>query len=320
MVYTASPYGFKRAMFAEAAAAGASAIRLDLSVGAVYAHAHRLLLPDWSGVDEIVALSREYGIRVSAVVVGTPAVLQNCPRGTPPEQRMNCPPSDQAEYGRMIEEIAAHTRDTIDTFEIGNEPDNPDHYLGSADDYATTLSFAYDGVKAGNPDARVVLGGVMGSYSMPFLKRVLEAPGANAANKFDVAAVHARGTLAGVQRQIRLWKRFFATRGINRPLWVTEHGYPSDPQYQRDRRYRRGEASQAAYLGASIRLLIGAGVEKVFVTGRDNLTGAYASEGLVAGRVSDPPPAEPEIRRKPAFATFAQLAQAGAAQAATSRP
>jgi hypothetical protein len=39
----------------------------------------------------------------------------------------------------------------------------------------------------------------------------------------------------------------------------------------------------------------------VFVTERDNLSGSFASEGVLGGDVADPPPADPEITPKPAF-------------------
>src|SRR6202012_4291671 len=75
----------------------------------------------------------------------------------------------------------------------------------------------------------------------------------------------------------------------------TEHGYPSDPAYQYDPGYTGGESSQAAYLEASLPTLIDAGAAAVFVTERDNLSGAFASEGVLGGNVADPPPADPQI-------------------------
>src|SRR6202012_6254987 len=81
----------------------------------------------------------------------------------------------------------------------------------------------------------------------------------------------------------------------------TEHGYPSDPAYQYDPGYTGSESAQAAYLEASLPTLIDAGAAAVFVTERDNLSGAFASEGVLGGNVADPPPADPQIIAKPAF-------------------
>src|SRR6202012_5675813 len=82
----------------------------------------------------------------------------------------------------------------------------------------------------------------------------------------------------------------------------TEHGYPSDPAYQYDPGYTGSESAQAAYLEASLPTLIDAGAAAVFVTERDNLTGPFASEGVLGGDVADPPPADPQIVARPAFA------------------
>jgi hypothetical protein len=213
----------------------------------------------------------------------------------------------------MIGAIAAHTRGTIETFEILNEPDNHQAYSGTAKDYATTLAYAYRAIRRANPLAKVLMGGLMGTYSMPWLREVLATPGLHAARKFDIANVHIRGTLASVARQVESWKRFFAGAGIDRPLWVTEHGYPSDPAYQRDPRYRSGEPSQARYLRASTRVMTDGGAAKVFVTLRDNLDGEYASEGIVGGTVFDPVPERPQIRRKPSFDAFRAVAMQAAA-------
>ena len=46
----------------------------------------------------------------------------------------------------------------------------------------------------------------------------------------------------------------------------------------------------------------------MFVTLRDNLGGQFASEGVIAGSVSDPPGADPTVVRKPAFAALRGLA------------
>jgi hypothetical protein len=310
MAYATSPYGFKRAMFSEAAAAGGSSIRLDIPIGAIFADGRTR--PDWATVDEVVALSREFRIRVTAVVLDTPWWLAKCPPDTPWDRVGTCAPADARAYADMVGELVAHTRGTIDTFEVLNEPDGPWAYSGTPEDYAETLALSYDAIKRANPRARVLMGGVMGTYSIPWLERLFAVRRFDAAGKFDVANVHVRGTLAGVNGEVKRWRRFFAGHGIRRPLWVTEHGYPSDPAFQRDPAHLDGEPGQARYLAASTRLMIDAGVAKVFVTQRDNLTGEFASEGILGGTVMDPPVEQPEVRRKPAFFAFRRLARRAA--------
>ena len=116
-----------------------------------------------------------------------------------------------------------------------------------------------------------------------------------------------RGRLASLGRTIRRWRAFSRRAGIDAPIWVTEHGYPSEPRFQTDPRFDTGEPGQAAYLRRSIAALVRAGAARVFVTERDNLGGAFASEGLLGGDVRDPPSPTPLIKPKPAAAMFARL-------------
>jgi hypothetical protein len=83
---------------------------------------------------------------------------------------------------------------------------------------------------------------------------------------------------------------------------------PVRPTYQYEHAYRGGPASQASYLCRAIPLLLAHGAAKVFLTLRDNLGGPFASEGVIAGGVSDPPATDPLVVRKPAFAPLSGLA------------
>ena len=143
------------------------------------------------------------------------------------------------------------------------------------------LSAAHDGIKARVPDARIVFGGLQSPRDPAWLERVLATPGADAIHKFDVANVHLRGPVEPVVNRYREFRAWLAARGFSGPLWVTEHGYPADPAYQDDPGFIGGDAAQAGYLTQSLVDLGEAGAEQVFVTLRDNLDGAYASEGLV---------------------------------------
>jgi hypothetical protein len=108
---------------------------------------------------------------------------------------------------------------------------------------------------------------------------------------------------------VHAWRAFFdAHDAADKPLWITEFGYPSDPAYQHDPAYRSGAASQASYLRRALPALLDAGAAKIFVTLRDNLTGQFASEGVIAGAVADPPQPEPRVVRKPAFVALTGLA------------
>jgi hypothetical protein len=149
----------------------------------------------------------------------------------------------------------------------------------------------------------------MSLRSRAWIEQVLRAAGPHSERLYDIANVHVRARLRALPSIMRAWRRFFAAhQAAAKPLWVTEFGYPSNPAYQYDRRYRSGPVSQASYLCRALPTLARGGAAKVFVTLRDNLGGQFASEGVIAGRVSDPPRAHPRVVRKPAFAAVRRLA------------
>jgi hypothetical protein len=176
------------------------------------------------------------------------------------------------------------------------------------------LSAAYDSIKAAAPEDLVVFGGVERPRDHAWIEQVLATPGADAAQKFDIAAVHLRLRLRNKVPELAQWlidwRRLLARHGFQGPVWVTEHGYPADPRFQWDPAYRgtnvgSGEAAQAALLDRTIPLLARAGASQVFVTLRDNLYGEYLSEGIV--HIDTSKPGDPATRR-PSFAVVRNFA------------
>jgi hypothetical protein len=161
--------------------------------------------------------------------------------------------------------IAAHTRGVINSFEIVNEPDGGWAFLGSPQQYAMMLSASYDAIHAANPRAQVALGGLMniGTAGRNWVNAVLSTPGADAGHKFDIANIHVRTAPAEAGSAVRRWRRYFATKGFQGPLWVTETGYPADSSAQTYPGYLDGPPAQARYLATAIPSMICAGASKV---------------------------------------------------------
>jgi hypothetical protein len=301
MVYSNAPAGFQRAMFAEAKAAGASVIRVDLQLS-LFATGRESR--DWAALERLNALSREFGMPMLGIVTTTPWYLAQCTGATESDLSYRCPPSDPTAWAAIVGEIAARTRGTFAAIEILNEPDGSWSFTGTPQQYGNMLVAAAAALRSTATGVPVAMGGLMNPPTARWMDQVLAVPGAREA--IDIANVHVRGTKAGVIRAVRSWRSWFASRGIDAPLWVTEFGYSSDPEYQRDAEYRGGQAEQARFLVDTIPAMVEAGAAKIFVTLRDNLGGEWGSEGIVTG-ASDPPVEEPQIRRKLAFAALARL-------------
>jgi hypothetical protein len=301
--------GLQERLFAEAEASGAEYVRVDVELHGIFGNRDQ---PDWSHLDRMIELAQDHHVKLLGILRGTPLWLSDCPdRGA---KATICAPRDPAEWGHLAGEVAEHARGSIDHWEILNEPDARWAFTGSAEDYARMLSAAYDAIKAGAPDAQVVFGGVERPREHDWIELVLATPGADAAHKFDIAAVHLRVRLRNhlpeLAQWLTAWRALLARAGFDGPIWVTEHGYPADPAFQWDTAYHgtdavSGAAAQAALLRDSIPLLAKAGAGQIFVTLRDNLYGEYLSEGLV--HIDEAQPGDPATRR-PAFDVMRDLA------------
>jgi hypothetical protein len=309
MLYAQTPFAFKEAMFAEAHAMGMRSIRVGVELPAVIRDAEGAR--DWRPLDEYARLARRYDMDVTAVLYATPWWLADCPPGVEFADSYRCPARDSDLFARYAAEIVAHARGAIDSWEVLNEPDAPWAYLGSPRQYAAVLAATHHAIKRVDPHAQVLIGGAMSMGSQRWTADVMAALGDDPGASFDVANVHVRGRLDGLEDQLRAWRGFYREHGHVGPLWVTEHGYPSDPEFQRDPLFASGELAQARYLTQSVPTLLGAGAARVFVTERDNLTGAFASEGVLGGTVLDPIPESPRIDRKPAVAALAWTIEEG---------
>jgi hypothetical protein len=178
----------------EAAALGASTIRVDIALANVFVNQGGP--PDWTGVDQYMLLARRYHLRVLADLLATPWYLAAWPAGTPFLMTSRCAALDPAGWGHDAGMIAAHTRGAIDTFEIINEPDGAWAFLGTPAQYAQILSASYQAIHGAHPGAQVALGGIMNPTSRAWTEAMLATPGADAVRKFDIANIHVRTAAA----------------------------------------------------------------------------------------------------------------------------
>jgi len=183
-------------------------------------------------LDYIVAAAAKRGIRVEAVIVEFPN-WSNGNRG------MWTPPTNNAELTTFMRFMAGRYKGRISYWELGNEVNETEFWnvprSSSAQRYVAFLKAGYAGVKAGNPDAKVISAGLAGS-DYDYLEEMYDA---GAKGYFDLLGVHSytRGkspyyeatesfpvgwTFDGLAR---MKAKMVAHGEPDKNIWVTEFGW-----------------------------------------------------------------------------------------------
>jgi hypothetical protein len=123
----------------------------------------------------------------------------------------------------------------VQFWQIWNEPNLRKYFAptgGGAQKYAQLLQISHNVIKGRNPNARIVLAGMLGSGDQTawyFLRSLYGVAGFRA--NFDVAALHPyASTLGQFRDEIVRVRGVMANRGdAAKPLWLSEFGWGSAP-------------------------------------------------------------------------------------------
>ncbi|MEU2349090.1 cellulase family glycosylhydrolase [Modestobacter sp. NPDC049651] len=206
-------------------------------------------------VDELVRLVADRHLQLLLVTVCTPGWAGGGPDG-------RALPADPAEFGRVVGVLAARYAGRVSAWEVWNEPDCIGGCgKGSAVGYVPLLQAGYRAVKAADPRATVVSGGISGNNA----RWVDDLYAAGAAGWFDALGVHPYVKPSGLAPDAPSGHRVYRlttisdVRGVmvrhgdgDRPVWFTEFGWStarSGPIAG------VGEARQARRLTETVRLV-----------------------------------------------------------------
>jgi hypothetical protein len=178
---------------------------------------------DWTFWDSFMDIAvRENGIRVLPYVAYTPR--WNSTGG--PDDYWKSSPRSFDEFAETMNLLASRYRDRVDSWEIWNEPDNGDFWLGGVDAYAKLVLAGAPAIHRANPKAHVVLGGIAGHPE--FLDAFLDGP---AASLVDTVNVHAyfetwnESPIETIPDYVRRFSDSIARHGDRKALWMAEVGY-----------------------------------------------------------------------------------------------
>jgi hypothetical protein len=227
-----------RRHFAVARRAGVKYLRCAFSWNGIEKHQGEY---DWKFWDTLVALSVRTHIQLIPYVAYTPKWAARDPKTF-----WKQPPRTPELYADFMFRIASRYKGRIHSWEIWNEPDNKDYWLGTADEYATLAMAAAKRIREADPSAVLVLGGMANGPS-DFFQTLISAHHLD--RHVDVIAMHAypESWLNGPAELIfDQWvpemHRIIAEDDSGDDLWLNEMGYP-------DYRYR---ANQASIYGTSV--------------------------------------------------------------------
>ncbi len=149
----------------------------------------------------------------------------------------NTPPANPQDYASMLGMLAHRYAGRVAAYEIWNEEDSPGWWAGAPDPaaYVRLLKAAYPAVKAGDPNATMVVGGLTGN-DFAFVEGIYAAGGKGS---FDAVGVHTDTAcnklspyefLRGSDNRL-ITDSFLAYRevhavmqanGDDKPIWMTE--------------------------------------------------------------------------------------------------
>jgi endo-1,4-beta-mannosidase len=191
---------------------------------------------DWSRADRIVEDGQKDGVGVIFDITQAPAwdgFAQAGEFGSDPQM-----------YANFAAKVAARYRNTVRIFELGNEPNHANYVTSpNAATYSSLLRLTYPAIKAADPSAFVLVGGIGGIRDtngdidpLTFVRGLYQN---GAKGSFDGLAYHPYTYPELPTQEIstgdRGWSRMLAVRSIMvqngdaaKPIWVTEFGAPTN--------------------------------------------------------------------------------------------
>ena len=179
-------------------------------------------------VDQAIQLCRRAGIRVLLDVLNAPAWAS----ATNDSGQGNVP-RNPADFAAFMRYLANRYRGQVNAYEIWNEPDIQRFWNTgpSPTAYTALLKAAYPAVKAADPNALVVSGGLAWNYESRTSSYLTKMYAAGAKGSFDVLGLHdfpdasiANGLTTWAQGR-RTARRVMLANGDPHPVWITEYGF-----------------------------------------------------------------------------------------------
>lgn len=184
---------------------------------------------DWSEYDAFVKEAKSHGYKVMAILLGTaPWAVRDKSLANTKGAHKQVP--DPEAWDQFVRAAVTHYHGLVDAWEVGNEPNGPDFFLGSLDDYRdVVLEGACKVIRQIEPKALIVGPALATSKAsrrgtMPQLFAPILAH--DGAHSVDAFSIHVYGTPMEIMSAGEEARRILQKAGLgNKPLWLTEFGW-----------------------------------------------------------------------------------------------
>lgn len=205
---------------------------------------------DFAHLDDVARIAAEHHIQLLPILTAVPAWSSTAPEQLKAERGSLSPvdryrPAKIADWLNYVRTAIQHYDSLYDSlrvprikyWEVWNEPNIPDFWPPSPDaaEYLAMLRATYQAIKAVNPEAQVVLGGLanggLNSDGSSYLKNLYDLGGGSF---FDVVSIHVyshpRYGVGPVEKSVNAVRAEMDAHGDkNKPLWLTEIGWSDAP-------------------------------------------------------------------------------------------
>lgn len=165
---------------------------------------------DWTRLDNAVAALKDRG-GIDLLFTIPIAASWNGP----------APTTNYASVKSFATALATRYRGKIKYYEMWNEPDFPPYWKGApnADEYFPYMKAAYEGIKAGDPGAVVVIGGLSNPRDPYWMTRLMQLGGGN---YFDAMNVHFYPAYSNFEDGLNSVRKVLQQFGKRADIWITE--------------------------------------------------------------------------------------------------
>ena len=229
-----------KAKFDDIAQLGFTQVRIDFPWYRLQPHNAQTYT--WGEYDKIVKLALQAKLKVLGIIGYTPewARRPEC------KDKYACPPANNGQFAAFAGATATHFRDSVHQWEVWNE-ENANNFwppYSNARQYAELLKVTYPAIKAKNPNAKVIIGGMVASSKedaksqdpIAFLTQIYVSGGKG---NFDAVGYHPYTFPSGATENSNAWLKMTANKDNllsvmqangdgDKQIWMTEYGAPTN--------------------------------------------------------------------------------------------